>query len=144
MQFTEIFTRMGDNPAENLIENVLGLLPPQPSQIHPVFFHKMEHKPLFIPKSHHCHLEQLIYVTIAMKPHKISPNPRPTFPSQKKANWQKRGKTLPDTPLIDLLLTQTLVVSQMSKPDRLRLYYKKIFLTKFFFNEVFPNFVMLT
>ena len=27
-QFTEIFTRMGDNPAENPIENVLGLLPP--------------------------------------------------------------------------------------------------------------------
>ena len=26
-QFTEIFTRMGDNPAENPIENVLGLLP---------------------------------------------------------------------------------------------------------------------
>ena len=26
-QFTKIFTRMGDNPAENPIENVLGLLP---------------------------------------------------------------------------------------------------------------------
>ena len=30
-QFTEIFTRMGDNPAENPIENVLGLLPSQTS-----------------------------------------------------------------------------------------------------------------
>ena len=99
---------------------------PQPSELHPAIFHQMEHNHYSFPKATIVIWNNL-YVTIAMKPHKNitkvikeTKQSQPTFPSLKKANWQKkRGKTLPDTPLIDLLFTQTLVVPQMSKPDRL-------------------------